>query len=243
MGCESSSPQQETASRCNAQHALPATKGLSCNAATSAVRISFRFAGVTTGGEAAPTNSNTRPMVHAVVSRTCELASFVAASRNGSAWDATGANLSPSGPSRMLPNANVAASRARHSVWLEMLAVMNGITASTTGSRTHVATSPRHVPPAIATFQASSPSSTWSSSCLVSVSRSMGTSWPSACSTNLWYTGGFEPPSSSSSWIATSSSHTALQNSIACNATASSSSLVAFVVRLKMAVMYGASLS
>ena len=182
-------------------------------------------------------------MVHAVVSRTCELLSLVAVSRNGSACAATGASLSPSGPSKTLPKANVAASRRRHSVWLEMLAVMNGITASTTGSLTHVATRPRQVPPAIATFHASSPSSTWSSSCLVSVSRSMGTNWPSACSTKRWYAGGFAPPSCSSSWIATSSSHTALQNSIACSATASSSSLVAFVVRLKTAVMYGASLS
>mmetsp|Transcript_19167 Transcript_19167/g.47891 ORF Transcript_19167/g.47891 Transcript_19167/m.47891 type:complete len:277 (-) Transcript_19167:191-1021(-) len=247
MGSSSSSPQQHVASFCRLQHALPATCGLSTSASTSTLRISLRLPAETTAvvpGDTWPTNSKMRPMVHAVVSFTCALASFMALSRNGSAWDATGASLSGSGPSRMEPNAKVAASRLRHSV-LEMLAWMYGMTWSTTGSCTHVATSPRQVPPAMARFHASSPSSSWSSSCLVRHSSSMGTSMGSACSMKRWYTTvvASSPSSSSSSWRSTSSSHTADQNSMACSATASSSLLVAFTVRSKMAVMYGCSLS
>ena len=183
IGSWSSSPTQLSASRSRAKHAFPATYGLSGSASTSLVRISFRFAGVTTGGLAPPTNSNTRPMVHAVVSRTCGFSSLVALSRNGRACAATGESLFGSGPSRMEPNANVAASRRRHSP-CEMFWWMNGRTWGTMWSLTHVATRLRHVPPAIATFHASSPSSTWSSSCFVSVSRSIGTRCGRACWTN-----------------------------------------------------------
>ena len=125
IGSWSSSPTQLSASRSRAKHAFPATYGLSCSASTSLVRISFRFAGVTTGGLAPPTNSNTRPMVHAVVA---DVRLLVLGRVEQERWAcaATGRACSV-GPSRMEPNANVAASRRRHSP-CEMFWWMNGRT-------------------------------------------------------------------------------------------------------------------
>ncbi|KAJ0912538.1 hypothetical protein HanRHA438_Chr06g0275541 [Helianthus annuus] len=76
----------------------------------------------------------------------------MALSRKSNADITIGDSFSTLGPSRIDPNAYVAASRDRQSGF-DMLSCTKGITNGTIASPTVLATRPRHVPPAMARFQ------------------------------------------------------------------------------------------
>mmetsp|Transcript_11625 Transcript_11625/g.31693 ORF Transcript_11625/g.31693 Transcript_11625/m.31693 type:complete len:381 (-) Transcript_11625:1093-2235(-) len=173
-------------------------------------------------------NSKMRPMVQAVVSLTEGWGSFMAWSKKPSACLTVSANAKGWGPSRMEPYAKVAASRKCQSagvVCLLMLAVMKGMTMGTMSSWTTRAAKPRQVPAAIEMFQLVS-SSSCPSSCFSSISSRMGTRWGAAAFIKFKH--GAE--GSCSSILSASSSEMVLQNSTACSATSSWSSLMALTV-------------
>mmetsp|Transcript_8298 Transcript_8298/g.29143 ORF Transcript_8298/g.29143 Transcript_8298/m.29143 type:complete len:349 (+) Transcript_8298:727-1773(+) len=172
-----------------AQHTLVATWGTSLpRLSSSTPRMDGSSWAVSTGGSTPGPcrNSKMRPSVHAVESFTWLFGSFIARSMNGMACCTSGASVATLGPSRTDPNANVAASRLRQS-WLLTFSCTKGMTSGTTSSSATLATRDRHVPPAVATFHTSS-SSAASSSCLVSVSSSMGVRNFSAFLMNPWFT-------------------------------------------------------
>mmetsp|Transcript_2259 Transcript_2259/g.7167 ORF Transcript_2259/g.7167 Transcript_2259/m.7167 type:complete len:433 (-) Transcript_2259:788-2086(-) len=227
-----------------AQHTLHATRGSSRSASRSTppgLSSSCVYVVCMPGAmvlRVPACRSHTRPIVHAAVSRTCTDVSRINVTITGTACVTSGSSTALDGPSSTEPNARSDASRNRHSVdW--MFVWTNSITCCTTLSLTAIATSARHVPAAMATFHASS---SWSSSCFVSVWSSSGTRYGIAPLTKWCESASGDSPvsrassSSSCSWI--SSSLTVDQNSTACCATSSRPVLISSKVSWKSACMY-----
>ena len=95
----------------NDQQIFVATRGTSLSPLTRTLPIDRMACSLRTACE---TNSNIRPIVHAVVSRTATFESRNSSSKNGIACSAIGLILATSGPSNIEPNAMTAASRCCH---------------------------------------------------------------------------------------------------------------------------------